>query len=60
MTFVATMTTDTKTIANPTWDDVEREIGALDAKTQTFSYQTTFYFKGGDVDARAVYRGVLQ
>ncbi len=35
MTFVATLTTDTKTIANPTWADVEREIGALDAKTQT-------------------------
>jgi hypothetical protein len=35
MTFVATLTTDTKTIANPTWADVEREIGALDAKTRT-------------------------
>ena len=30
------------------------------ATTQTFTYQPTFYFKGGDVDARAIYRGVLQ
>ena len=28
--------------------------------TRTFSYQPTFYFKGGNVDARAIYRGVLQ
>jgi hypothetical protein len=35
MSFVATLTTDTKTIANPTWADVEREIRALDARTQT-------------------------
>ena len=31
-----------------------------DAATRTFSYQTTFYFKGGTVDARAIYRGVFQ
>lgn len=31
-----------------------------DPATQTFSYQPTFYFKGGPVEARAVYRGVLQ
>lgn len=31
-----------------------------DEKTRTFSYPPTFYFKGGTVDARAVYRGVLQ
>lgn len=31
-----------------------------DPATQTFSYQPTFYFKGGPVDARAIYRGVLQ
>jgi len=31
-----------------------------DAATRTFSYQSTFYFKGGTVDARAIYRGVLQ
>jgi hypothetical protein len=31
-----------------------------DAATRTFSYQPTFYFKGGTVEARAIYRGVLQ
>jgi hypothetical protein len=31
-----------------------------DPATRTFSYQPTFYFKGGTVDVRAVYRGVLQ
>ena len=31
-----------------------------DPATRTFSCQPTFYFKGGTVDARAVYRGVLQ
>jgi hypothetical protein len=31
-----------------------------DADTRTFSYQPTFYFPGGPVSARAVYRGVLQ
>jgi len=31
-----------------------------DATTRTFSYQPTFYFKGGAVNARAIYRGVLQ
>jgi hypothetical protein len=32
----------------------------FDAATRTFSYQPTFYFKGGSVTARAIYRGVLQ
>jgi hypothetical protein len=31
-----------------------------DRATRTFSYQPTFYFKGGTVDARAIYRGLLQ
>lgn len=35
MSFVATLTTDTKTMENPTWADVEREVGALDARTRT-------------------------
>jgi hypothetical protein len=35
MSFVVTLTTDTKTITNPTWADVEREIRALDARTHT-------------------------
>jgi hypothetical protein len=35
MSFVTTLTTDTETIKNATWADVEREIAALDARTQT-------------------------
>jgi hypothetical protein len=35
MSFVATLTTDTKTITGCTWADVEREIDALDSRTQT-------------------------
>jgi hypothetical protein len=35
MSFVSTLTTDTKTITNPTWADVEREIDALDGRTRT-------------------------
>jgi len=31
-----------------------------DVDSRTFFYQPTFYFKGGSVAARAVYRGVLQ
>ncbi len=31
-----------------------------DGATRTFSYQPTFYFKGGAVNARAIYRGVFQ
>jgi hypothetical protein len=32
----------------------------FDVASRTFTYQPTFYFKGGTVEARAVYRGVLQ
>lgn len=35
MSFAATLTTDTKTIRNPSWADVEREIRALDSVRQT-------------------------
>jgi hypothetical protein len=31
-----------------------------DEASRTFAYQRTFYFKGGPVEARAIYRGVLQ
>jgi hypothetical protein len=31
-----------------------------DSAARTFSYQPTFFFKGGPVNARAIYRGVLQ
>ncbi len=32
----------------------------FDVPSRTFTYQRTFYFKGGPVEARAIYRGVLQ
>ena len=35
MAFVRTLTTDTRTLQNPTWADVEAAIRQLDAKTQT-------------------------
>jgi|tagenome__1003787_1003787.scaffolds.fasta_scaffold20452583_2 hypothetical protein len=35
MRFVSTLTTDAKTITNPTWTQVEREVNALDARTRT-------------------------
>ncbi|MBS2012197.1 MAG: hypothetical protein JST00_04890 [Deltaproteobacteria bacterium] len=35
MPFVTTLTTDATTISSPTWADVEREILALNAATQT-------------------------
>ena len=46
-------------VYDPNYTDGPKKL-EFDAKTQTFSYQPTFYFKGGDVDARAVYRGVFQ
>lgn len=35
MSFVRTLLTDSGIIENPTWDDVERAIKALDARTET-------------------------
>jgi immunity protein Imm1 of predicted polymorphic toxin system len=35
MDFVASLTTETTTVANPSWADVERAISALDAKGET-------------------------
>jgi hypothetical protein len=46
-------------VYDPNYTDGPKKL-EFDARTQTFSYQPTFYFKGGDVDARAIYRGVLQ
>ena len=46
-------------VYDPNYTDGPKRL-EYDAKTQTFSYQPTFYFKGGEVDARAIYRGVLQ
>src|ERR1700728_1403128 len=35
MNFVTTLTTDPKTVSNPTWVEVEGEISALDGRTKT-------------------------
>jgi hypothetical protein len=46
-------------VYDPNYADGPKKLD-YDVKTRTFSYQTTFYFKGGTVDARAIYRGILQ
>jgi hypothetical protein len=46
-------------IYDPNYADDSRTLVYTPA-TRTFSYAPTFYFKGGAVDARAIYRGVLQ
>lgn len=46
-------------VYDPNYSDGPRKL-EYDAASRTFSYQPTFYFKGGPVSARAVYRGVFQ
>jgi hypothetical protein len=46
-------------VYDPNYTDGPKKLD-YDAATRTFSYQPTFYFKGGTVEARAIYRGVLQ
>ena len=46
-------------VYDPNYTDGPKKLD-YNATTQQFTYQPTFYFKGGDVDARAIYRGVLQ
>jgi len=46
-------------VYDPNYTDGPKKLD-FNTATETFSYQPTFYFKGGDVDARAIYRGVLQ
>jgi hypothetical protein len=46
-------------VYDPNYTDGPKHLD-FDAASSTFSYQPTFYFKGGPVDARAIYRGVLQ
>jgi len=46
-------------VYDPNYADAPKKLD-YDAATRTFSYQPTFYFKGGTVDARAIYRGVFQ
>jgi hypothetical protein len=46
-------------VYDPNYTDGPKQLD-FDTTTRTFSYQHTFYFKGGPVEARAVYRGVFQ
>ena len=46
-------------VYDPNYLDGPEEL-EYDPGTERFSYQPTFYFKGGAVSARAVYRGLLQ
>jgi len=47
------------TVYDPNYAGGPKEL-TFDARTRTFSYQPTFYFAGGEVTARAIYRGVLR
>ena len=46
-------------VYDPNYADAPKKL-RFDASTKSFSYQPTFFFKGGDVTARAMYRGLLQ
>ena len=46
-------------VYDPNYTDGPKKLD-YNTATRTFTYQPTFYFKGGAVEARAVYRGVLQ
>ena len=46
-------------VYDPNYTDGPKKLD-YDMATRTFSYQPTFYYKGGTVDARAIYRGILQ
>jgi hypothetical protein len=47
------------TVYDPNYSNGPKNL-TFDPATRSFSYQPTFYFKGGPVTARAIYRGVLQ
>jgi hypothetical protein len=46
-------------VYDPNYADGPKEL-TFNPTTSRFTYQPTFFFKGGDVTARAIYRGVLQ
>jgi len=46
-------------VYDPNYSSAPKSL-SYDVASRTFSYQPTFYFKGGTVEARAIYRGVLQ
>ena len=45
-------------VYDPNYVDVPKRL-EFDAATKTFSYQKTFYFPGGPIEARPVYRGMF-
>jgi hypothetical protein len=47
------------TVYDPNYATAAKKL-TFDVATRTFSYQPTFFFKGGTVTARAIYRGVFQ
>jgi hypothetical protein len=47
------------TVYDPNYSNGPKHL-IFDSTARSFSYQPTFYFKGGPVTARAIYRGVLQ
>ena len=47
------------TVYDPNYAAAPKQL-TFDPATRSFSYQPTFYFKGGAVTARAIYRGILQ
>jgi hypothetical protein len=46
-------------VYDPNYDDRAGHLD-YDIKTRSFSYQPTYYFKGGYVNVRAIYRGLLE
>ena len=46
-------------VYDPNYADAPKKL-RFDAAILSFSYQPTFFFKGGEVRARAMYRGLLQ
>jgi len=46
-------------VYDPNYADAPKEL-RFDSATQTFTFEPTFYFKGGSVTPRAVYRGFFE
>jgi hypothetical protein len=46
-------------VYDPTYADVPKEL-QFDLATRTFTFEPTFYFKGGSVTPRAIYRGFFE
>ena len=46
-------------VYDPNYSDAPKQL-EFNETTKTFSYQPTFYFKGGPVTARAIFRGLFQ